>query len=341
MSGERRSTSATTVTLLPGHSEDSANGGDALNSAMPDYDGKSLDAWFVADHVVDLPDDLQAVEEMRKHLPEYDEGLRQYRLKNRLELSFSTNDGRTVVDSSVTHETNAAEKPPYVGVEGQEGEENVVRNIIERDDLDWFDGREKLRADTEGKRFESGTVAAEIDGVEGVRAATVVGGSDTYIEIMREKFYELGPVEFLEVTGMEVEAVPTFIVQPPNMYTFLELTAMADGTTLARVWDVSRYPKHYLYADETKRAETEFEAGSRLSGGEWRPNENVNERFGQWAFEEQDVRTPFSPHTRRGYEEYFAHPTAFGQHPAMIHGEDGDELTAEVVAERTEPLFPW
>lgn len=341
MAGERRSTSATTITLLPGRSEDSANGGDALNSAMPDYDGKCLDAWFVADDVTDLPDDLQAVEEMRKHLPEYDVGLRQYRMKNRVELSFATPDGRTVAESSVSHETNADEEPPYVGVEGQPGEENVVRDIIERDDLDWFDGRDKLRADVEGKRFESGPVAAEIDGIEGVRASVVLGGSDTYIEIMREKFYELGPVKFLEVTGMDVEAVPAFIVQPPNMYTFLELAAMADGTSLARVWDVSRYPKHYLYADGTKRDETEFEPGSRLSGGEWRPNENVNERFGQWSFEEQDLRTPFAPHTRRGYEEFFDHPTAFGDHPAMTHGEDGDELAAETVAVRTEPLFPW
>jgi hypothetical protein len=336
-----RSTSATTITLLPGHNEDSEGDGDALDSAMPDYDGKCLDAWFVADAVTDLPDDLQEVDEMRKHLPEYDEGLRHYRLKNQLELSFSTDDGRTVVDSSVGFRTNDDEKPPFVGVEGQPGEENVVRAILERDDLDWFDGRDKLRADTEGKRFESGAVVEEIDGVEGVRGSVLLGGSDTYVEIMREKFYELGPVEFLEVTGMDVETVPAFVVQPPNMYTFLELAVMADGTELARIWDASRYPKHYLYVDGWKRDETEFEEGSRLSGGEWRQNENANERFGQWTLEEQDLRSAFAPRVTRGYEQYLDHATSFGEHPTMTYGRDGEELTAEEVALRTTPLFPW
>ena len=334
-----RSTSATTVTLLPGHSENSTEGGDALDSAMPDYDGKCLDAWFVADAVTDLPDDLEEVREMRKHLPEYDDGLRQYRLANEIELSFSTEDGRSVVDSSVGLRTNANEKPSYVGVEGEDGEENVVMDIVERDDLDWFDGKTKLRADVE--RFESDAVREEVEGVEGVRASVLFGGSDTYIEIMREKFYELGPIEFLETTGMDVEAVPAFIVQPPTMYTFLELAVMADGTTLARVWDASRYPKHYLYVDERKRDETEFEEGSRAEGGEWRKNENVNERFGQWTLEEQDLRSPFSPHTRSGYEQYVDHVTSFGPYPAMTYGEDGDELTASEVGHQLPPLFPW
>ncbi|ADB62464.1 hypothetical protein Htur_3602 [Haloterrigena turkmenica DSM 5511] len=336
-----RAASATTVTLLPGHSENSSEGGDPLNSAMPDYDGRSLDAWFVADVVTDLPDDLETVREMRKHLPEYDEGLRQYRLANGIELSFTTPDGRSVVDSSVALETNADEAPSYVGVEGESGEENIVRDIIERDDLDWFDGKDKLRADVEDKRFESDAVRESVDGVAGVRAAVVFGGTDTYIEIMREKFYELGPVEFLETTGMDVEAVPAFIVQPPTMYTFLELAVMADGTTLARAWDASPYPKHYLYVDERKRDETEFEEGSRLEGGEWRRNENANERFGQWTLEEQDLRSPFSPHTRAGYEQSVDGAAATGLAPVMSHGEDGSELTASTVASALPPLFPW
>ena len=336
-----RATSATTVTLLPGHSEDSADGGDDLDSAMPDYGGKCLDAWFVADQVTDLPDDLAEVEAMRKHLPEYDEGLRQYRMKNRIELSFSTPDGRTVEESSVTLGTNANEKPPYVGVEGQSSEQNVVMDIIERDDLDWFDGKTKLRADVEGKRFESGAVAETVDGVEGVRASVLLGGSDTYIEIMKQKFHELGPVEFLEVTGMDVETVPAFVVRPPNMYTFLELASMADGTKLVRVWDASRYPKHFLYADGRKRDETDFEEGSRLAGGEWRQNENANARFGQWALEEQDFRSPFSPHSKSAYEQYVDHVTSFGPHPAMTYGEDGDELTAAELSLRLGTLFPW
>ncbi|MCU4740552.1 hypothetical protein [Natronoglomus mannanivorans] len=336
-----RSTAATTVTLLPGHNENSTEGGDPLNSAMPDYDGRSLDAWFVGDAVTDLPDDLETVRKMRKHLPEYEEGLRQYRLMNHIDLSFATSDGRHVVERSVNRETNAGEKPSYVGVEGEPGEENVVRDIIERDDLDWFGGEDKLPADVSNKRFESDVAHEVVEDVEGVRAAVVFGGTDTYIEIMREKFYELGPVTFLETTGMDLEAVPAFIVQPPTMYTFLELAVMADGTTLARVWDVSPYPKHYLYVDERKRDETEFEEGSRSSGGDWRANENANERFGQWVMEEQGLRSPFSPHTRTGYEASVAQASSTGPAPAMTYGEDGDELTASDVASALPPLFPW
>lgn len=51
--------------------------------------------------------------------------------------------------------TNENEEPPYVAVEGQPGEDNAVRDIIKDDDLDWFDGETKLRADIENKRFES------------------------------------------------------------------------------------------------------------------------------------------------------------------------------------------
>ncbi|RKD88935.1 hypothetical protein [Halopiger aswanensis] len=334
-----RSTSATTVTLLPGHNENSSEGGDPLNSSMPDYYGKSLDAWFVADAVTDLPDDLQAVREMRKQLPEYDEGLRQYRLANRIELAFATPDGRTVVDSSLSYDTNADEKPSYVGVEGEESEDNLVRDIIEREDLDWFDGQDKLRASV--TRFESDAVSEAVDGVEGVRASVIFGGTDTYIEIMREKFYELGPIEFLETTGMDAAVVPAFIVEPPTMYTFLELALLADGTTLARVWDVSPYPKHYLYVEERKREETEFEEGSRPDGGDWQPNEDTNERFGQWVLEEQGLETPFSPHTRAGYEHSIEYAAAADAYPTMSYGEDGAELTASSVASALPPLFPW
>jgi hypothetical protein len=93
--------------------------------------------------------------------------------------------------------------------------------------------------------------------------------------------------------------------------------------------------------DGWKRDETEFEEGSRLSGGEWRQNENANERFGQWTLEEQDLRSAFAPRVTRGYEQYLDHATSFGEHPTMTYGRNGDELTADEVALRTTPVFPW
>lgn len=327
--------SATTVTLLPGHSEDTPGDGHRLDSAMPDYRGKTLDAWFTADQVTDYPEALEEVLAMRRDLPEYDEGLRQYRLRNHLALSFTTTDGESVVGPSVDLETNADDESSYVAVEGQRGEGNVVRDIIESEELDWFDGEEKLRAETD--RFESGVVRESALGIEGVRASAVYGGRDTYVVRMKEKFDELGPVTFLEKTGMDEKAVPAFIVQPPTMYTFLDLVTMADGSKLARMWDASPYPKQYLYVDEHKRAATDFEEGEH-----WEPREDMNRRFGQWVMEEQSPETPFSQHVGLAYEEYVDFLSLFEPYRAMYYGEDGDRLTtAELMVSLPTPLFPW
>ena len=120
----------------------------------------------------------------------------------------------------------------------------------------------------------------------------LTGGRDEFIVRMKEQFDELGPAEFLERTGMDVEAVPAFIVEPPTMYTFVDLVVMADGASLARVWDATPYPKHYLYVDGDKRDETAFEEGEH-----WEPREDTNRRFGQWVMEEQDAQAPFTPPT--------------------------------------------
>jgi len=345
-----RAATATTLTLLPGHDEDStAPDGDDLDSAIPDYGGRSLDAWFVADMRTGLPETLDEAVNARRHPPEYDEPMRAHRVKNRIELAIETaGDGSwSVEEGSTDLRTNEDEPPPFVAVEGQRGEANVVRRIIENPEMDWFEAEatgdreraDRLRAETD--RFGSEPERIEVDGVEGVRAAVLYGGRDTYVTIMREKFYELGPAEFLERTGMDVEVVPAFVVRTPTMYTFLELAVMADGTTLARVWDTSRYPKHYLYVDGVKRRQTDFDEGERVYGGEWRKNETMNEVFGQWTMEEQDPRSPVGPNLPLAYERYADFVTSFGTRPAMSYGEDGQELTARQVALAQPPLFPW
>lgn len=331
----RRKTDATTLTLLPGHSEDTPGDGHKLDSAMPDYYGKSLDAWFIADQVTDLPDDLETALEMRRELPEYDEPLRQYRVRNTIDISFKTPDDRTVSDDQVSVRTNAHKKPSYVAIEGQAGESNVVRDIVERDDIHWFDDKAKLRADTD--RFESGPVRETVQDVEGVRASVLTGGRDEYIVRMKEKFDELGPVTFLERTGMDVEAVPAFIVEPPTMYTFLDLVVMADGASLARAWDVTPYPKHYLYVDGDKRDETAFEEGEH-----WERRENMNRRFGQWAMEEQDAAAPFTPEIGVAYERYLDAATVWEPYRTLDYGEDGEVLSSsDLAAAMPTPLYPW
>ena len=141
------------------------------------------------------------------------------------------------------------------------------------------------------RRTDRGDAVREtVRGVEGIRASVLTGGRDEFIVRMKEKFDELGPAQFLARTGMDVEAVPAFIVEPPTMYTFLDLVVMADGASLARVWDATPYPKHYLYVDGDKRDETAFEEGDH-----WEPREDTNRRFGQWVMEAQDAQAPVTP----------------------------------------------
>ncbi len=366
--------------MIPGGSEDSAAGGDELNSAMPDYWGQGLDAWFLGDQRVDLPADLSEALAARKRFPEYpDEEFRAYRLKNHLGVSLPTGDGRTIADWDGVAVDIGAEPPSYVCVEGEteHGEGNAMRTLIEEppsEFWDWFDGREKARAhrirydddvaetgDGHAPRSEDlNRVVVEGedgDAVEGVRVSAIVGGQDTYVRKLNELFYR-DPVRFqTEFPDAGPEDVPSYVRTPPTVYTFLDLVVTADGATAARVWDASPYPKHFLYVNGQRPAaggDNGFERGTGVNpdgsveDGNWVGNQEMNyERFVPWV--QQSYLPlgvePFSPHSPTAYEANWDAdvPGMTPQsHPVMVHGEDGSVLSAETVLEAfDEPLFPW
>lgn len=218
--GETVSGSATTMTLLPGgsehsgdgnreacedHKDDCNDGGDDLDSSMPDYWGKSLDAWFLADKRESLPEKLEdAVDVTREH-PEYpDETFQAYRMKNQIEIEFPTSDGETIDDWDAVDVNLTDQEPSYVLVEGEgseHGEDNAIRRLINdppNDDWSWFEGKDKARAMV--TRYNQDVVEAddgweprsrnvnsvEVNGVEGVRVSVIMDGDDTYITKLNE-----------------------------------------------------------------------------------------------------------------------------------------------------------
>lgn|GEM_PF-2956182 len=322
MSDETVTGSATTLSLIPGGSEHSAAGGDDLDSAMPDYWGKGLDAWFLGDQRESLPTDLDDALAARKTFPEYPgEEFRAYRLKNHLEVHFPSSDGQRIDDWDAVTVTLDEHDPVWVCVEGEtdHGEDNAMRTLIEdppSEFWDWFDGREKARAhrirydddivereggdgDDDGYEPRSEDVnRVAVDGpdgetVEGVRVSAIVGGQDTYVRKLNELFYR-DPVRFqVEFPDNGPEDVPSYIRTPPTVYTFLDLIVLADGTTQARTWDASPYPLHVFYVNGTQPEggmTNGLERGTdeRLDGsvedGNWLRNQEMNrERFVPWA----------------------------------------------------------
>lgn len=350
----------------------------ALANAMPDYWGHTLDAWFIGDQTSALPDDLDKALEIRKDLAEYPgEEFRQYRVKNQLSVSFPSSDGRAIDDwSEVTVESSRDEKDPYVLVEGEQGEANVMRSLIEDAPDPVFpvsDGVQELFEEIEGdekKRAESEiypepdepllkgeeTNRIEIGGVEGVRVSQIYGGKDTYVRLLSKIYWrlirthgqELGTVRFKTLTGMSFAAIPGFIINPPTMYTFLDIAVMADGSKAVRVWDASPYPKQYLYVNARKQDENDFKEGAEkgaimgtVKDGNWHPRQDVNvEVFADWVEDAQLPATPFDPYSPLAYTAFY--PITQGASPVMIHGTDGEEISSEQLIDALpRPLFPW
>lgn len=350
------SQSATTMTLLPGgsensqdggasqcrdHKDDCNDGGDDLDNSMPDYWGKSLDAWFIGDMREDLPNELSYAEDVKRRPVEYDgEEFQAYRMKNHIEIKFPSSDSETIDNWDEVEVKLTDEDPPYVLVEGegeQNGEDNPIRTLINsppNEDWSWFEGREKARAIV--TRFDSVVESGENDeefrwsprspavnlvrfegitGIQGVRVSVIMGGDDTYITKLNEIRFNKHQREFIDEfpddTFTNLGQIPSWIQTPPTMYTFLDLIVMADGTSVSRVWDSSPYPMHYLYHNGDRQANNGFDKGTgkkfeigKVQNGEWIRNQDVNrERFAQWWKQIHFTTvTPFKPHVPRQYE---------------------------------------
>lgn len=318
------SESATTLSIFPGVSENSGEGGDELNSALPDFYGQAVDDWFHGDFQTELEDSLEAATAKDRELEEFPgEKFRHYRFKNQVEVSFTTPDGESIDPDSVEVDYN--EDTVDITLEK---EKNKLRHDLVNETL--FSGKDKMKATP--RRRHLNTERTTINGVEAVRVSTIWGAFDPYVELMLEYVADNSLLALFTLLGTPQNGhLADFISTTPTIYTWLDFVVAADGTRLARVWDASRYPKHAGYLGDDKMDTSVFERGD-----DWQANEDLNDRFNEWTVEEQTHGVvPYeSPHN--AYLSLFDDDAVpgidQGPHPVMYFGKDeSGDLSAEEV----------
>lgn len=326
----RNEASAAVLTYIPGTSENTGEGGDEYDSAMPDV-SDHVDNAFHADNRTSLESTLAEATELDKRLAEYPDRLfPHYRVRNGVSVSFSSPDGERI-DGAVTVSAGEESALSPVTLEGEAGEggDNPYRA-----NLDSIHGGEEYKAPLAREHHVS-HATFEVEGVEGVRASTIYGGVDSYIAEYVDAIAESG-LGWLDATpaGAPAAYVLDHLLALPAFYSFLEVTLLADGTRVARVWDAGQYPRHALYLDGGLLGESDFDLGE-----EWWKNEQMNAFFARWGTESKLALHPYkSPHL--AYEKLFG--AGGGPHPVLLGGEDGETLTVEdVVGATPTPHFPF
>lgn len=308
-SGGTHSTHATALTYIPGHSENAEEGGSMFDCAIPDWV-----EWFHGDvHPDGLEQRLEDATAQDKYLAEYageeyaeyefggGDGFPHYRVKNSIDVTVESADGQTVDDYDVSESHDLAP----ITLEGEtladgSTEWNPIRDEVPH----WFEENDRFgepwdyqKSTPKGEWYAEEPVS--VDGVQGVRASYIVGGSDDYLDVMRERLFAMGEAAFLAAMNLEARAglaLIQLLSNLPVMYTFVEVTLMADGSSLARIWDGGLYPRHALYtgSDEAgaeKRGHSNFEEGEH-----WRPNQFMPDRFFAWGQEKQiPGASPYAP----------------------------------------------
>lgn len=277
--------SASTVTTILGYDENE----DPRRSAIPLF----LDDWFHGDFTTDRPTDQEeALGE--KSLDEYAEEFAAYRIHSAVEIGFDT-DGETIDDYEV--QTTDPEDDDTTGglspvtLEGDtDDSENPFRN--EFDDYDDDENDDYLPAVQKGPYTATNTdfqVETEDETlIDGVRVSLIFGGSDRYLEKVKED-----EVDLAELVNYNIPWFLTmYFSHLPAFYTFIDFAFMADGAKAVRVWDASRYPAHALYVDGQKERQNTFREGS-----EWTTNRPAwkNRAFIEFAIDGQvSGATPFN-----------------------------------------------
>lgn len=323
----------TTLSFFPGLNENSSEGGDELNSALPHISDTApvIDDWFHGDFRTELEDDLDDATFPDKELEEFpDASFKHVRFENQVEVEFTVDDDGSIDPASVSVDAN--DDTSFITLEG---EGNPLRAPGVNDLL--FGG-DDVKPATPRPRYVSWELT-EVDGVDAVRVSTIWGAFDPYVEIMLEYVADNSMILLAWLLGVPLAGqAAAFISTTPTIYTWNELTVTAEGARLARVWDASRFPGHAGYLEGTKRDEVPFEQGVH-----WEPQERFNGRFNTWVAEEQThAIVPYeSPHV--AYLSLF--DDGAGPHPVMAYGtdEDGDPLSESQVLARLpdDPLDPF
>lgn len=388
---------ATTMAYVPGLTEDDDKQGyPYYQCAFPDGTEGTIprefspDNTFVGDKIRDAPDSLREFLSDRKPAQGFEDWrtFRRYRFKNSLGVEFESYDDATIDSSQpvkirfngsgisssfddhlTVHHTDdpelefelwrfdrPANKEPV-----EPPSDTIVEEHIMDESSDYLNHTIARNFDTRTMpaHVHDRYVAAEmrtfdVDGreVDGVRAATIWGTSNPFTrELANDLFADIG------------DLAPLVDVPPnPVIYTWLEVTLLADGTRFVRVPDCSPFPKHagYLADDVDDRSgsrfadsglEVTFDLDEDSSNSAYdvaigEDYNNVWNRFVQ-EFAESRVVPYYNSHS----SYLFNHPDDWEllEQPVMVHGEsaDGDGIDRDTVldllarsgAER--PLSPF
>lgn len=323
---------ANVITSIFGYNENSSeSGGDERNSAVPVF----LDEWFHGDNRQEPWPNDRTTSTGTKSLEEYSDSFPNFRIKTAVEIGFDT-DGQTISDYEVQMADENLEDPstlaPITLEGGSDEGYNPFRSTFDHYD-DEYDG-DYHPANAKGPLTdEEGPDTVTVDGIEGVRGAIILGGNDPYLVKLRED-----GTPFSEITSEDVPRdVNRYYDAVPSFYAFLDFVFMADGTTLARVWDVSRYPAHALYIGGQYRDKRAFR-----DGREWTPTGAAQQAFSAFAIESQiPGATPFGDPGHLGYADSFDVFGFFGNHPVMTYRQGGTSLAVQTVENNlSEPLVP-
>lgn len=356
---------ATTISFIAGLSENPETGGDVLNSTLVDTTGGMFprefpaDSGFLGDGVVELPDDLETFLNDEKEVRGLDRTYKRFRLKNSVAIEFdSVPEGRTLPSNlgGTVKVNTRLDEDEVIRVDGNsvtgnfdielfdaDDPEPLPRTILHEGKIDDvespfvnFDGRVKP-AQSYTRYVKVTTVELEKDGrpIEGVQVATLWGTSDPFT-------YEL-----VNEGGGDLADWALPLPNNPVVFSWLELTVLADGTKLVRVPDASIFPNHAGYlAESVSRTHGEKLATSGLEVIT-DPNETSSEdgydvairdtQNNVWDafkgnYEEEATSAPYhTPHLvyLRSYRQSYDGPTGTGnaglvELPLMVYGKDPD-----------------
>lgn len=321
---------ANAVTTIFGYDENQH----PRNSAIPLF----FDEWFHGDFRTERPDGLSDAISETKSLEEYADQFSNYRINSVVEIGFDT-DGETIPDNSyevqITNpndDTTSGGLAPITLEGGSDEPDNPFRNQYDHYDDDQ-DG-DFLPATQKGP-YSTVDDTVTVGGVDGIRGSIIFGGSDKYLEKVKEDIADLAELVDYNIPyflGLYFSNLPAF-------YTFLDFAFMADGSKFARVWDSSRYPAHGLYIDEQKEDQNKFNQGE-----EWTVDGSVGENtaFNDFAIEGQvPTATPFGKGNSFEYKNGFR-VFSTGDHPTMDYIEPGSTLSVVTLEDEfSDPLFPF
>ncbi|MFC7155335.1 hypothetical protein ACFQPA_07685 [Halomarina halobia] len=371
---------AGTLAYVPGLSENDAENGNDNYSIFPN--GKSAfpprdfspDGTFLGDSVL-TPVGLDDLVGKSKSVQELDGSYRAFRFRNHLAISFNSPDGRTIPSDETVQMYVNGEFPDDVNIHNTAADDpefeldyflpgdpdrtsnTILEEGILHNDLHpigrnpAFDSRTR-RAHAHRRFFgvEKRTFYRNGETVDGVRAATIWGTSNPYTRYLaRDLLADIGDL-ILDFAN-------------PIIYSWVELSLLADGTKLVRVPDASVFPKqagvlanHPDLEEGSIRERNNLEVlldvskTSNDDAYEVATNEKHNaawQRF-QKEFKEQRVVPYGTPHL--DYLFNYEANWDLADHPVMVYGElpDGTHLDTDQVhnlldsaTADTRPLSPF